>query len=73
MNGMVTLAIVFHCINLIPYTVFFKKEGIRTVATDSSICFSFMTNNPDYEKLLNKIETYRPDVLIPLENDTIAR
>jgi endonuclease/exonuclease/phosphatase (EEP) superfamily protein YafD len=64
---MVTLAIIFHCIKIIPYTVFFKKEVIRTVPTDSSICLSLLTSNvlmpnQDYEKLLSRIEFYQPDV-----------
>jgi endonuclease/exonuclease/phosphatase (EEP) superfamily protein YafD len=64
---MVTLAINFHCIKIIPYTVFFKKEVIRTVPTDSSICLSLLTSNvlmpnQDYEKLLSRIDTYQTDV-----------
>jgi len=71
---MVSLAIIFHCIKIIPYTVFFKKEVIRTVPTDSSICLSLLTSNvlmpnQDYEKLLSRIDTYQPDVLLTLESD----
>ncbi|MBZ9650638.1 endonuclease/exonuclease/phosphatase family protein [Psychroflexus montanilacus] len=72
--SMVVLAISFHCIKIIPYSGFFRKEVLRTTPTKSSRCLSLMasnvlTPNDHYEKLLGRIQTYKPDLLLTLESD----
>lgn len=72
--SMVTLAILFHCKKIIPYSPLFPKEVIKTTPKQSSHCISLLasnvlTSNQDYEKLLSRIHTYQPDVLLTLESD----
>jgi endonuclease/exonuclease/phosphatase (EEP) superfamily protein YafD len=73
--SMVALAIFFHCIKIIPYSRIYTKEVLKTTPTKTSRCLSLMasnvlTPNDEYEKLLSRVETYQPDMLLTLESDS---
>lgn len=70
----VSLAILFHFTRIIPYSILHKKEVIKTIPKHSSTCISILvsnvlTPNKDYRKLLDRIKTHNPDLLLTLESD----
>lgn len=70
----VSLAILFHCKKILPYTVLYKKQVVKTTPKASSKCISLLasnvlTPNKDYDKLLGRIKTYDPDIVLTLESN----
>ncbi|WP_157687533.1 endonuclease/exonuclease/phosphatase family protein [Pedobacter psychrophilus] len=68
------ICLIYLCIKIIPYTIFFKKEvkSIKSINPDREIKFvnaNVLQHNTQYERLKVQLKQYNPDVILLLETD----
>lgn len=68
------LSFVYQAFKIYPYTIFAKKQVFRLEDrhTDSQVSLlvsNVLTPNDNYQKLLNLVQQYDPDILLTLESD----
>lgn len=68
------LSIIFHLYRVVPYSPFFPKEVIKCTKEIESNSISLLasnvlTENSNYQLLINQIEELQPDLVLTLESD----
>lgn len=73
--GLLVMVLFIHAYKAFPYTVFGKKQvkdadkATRNGKTLSILISNVLQDNREYEKLINKIQKYAPDLVITTETD----
>ncbi len=70
---LVLISLSFHTYKVLPYSIFYPKEVLKSNGENgnsiSLMASNVLMDNTNYDKLIQLVQKYKPDVLLTLESD----